>query len=48
MKKRTKLIILSTVLVTALCLIAVGLSDGGFADVADKARMICYECIGIG
>lgn len=48
MKNVTKQILMSALFVLAVCLIAAGVSDGGFADVADKARMICYECIGIG
>ena len=34
--------------VVAIILTVLGVSDGGFSDVLEKARMICYECIGIG
>lgn len=35
-------------LVLAAALIALGLLDGGYQDVLNKARFLCYECIGIG
>ncbi|MBQ9880085.1 MAG: hypothetical protein IJM45_06600 [Clostridia bacterium] len=34
--------------VLGVCLVVAGIADGGFADVLEKARMICFECIGIG
>jgi hypothetical protein len=34
--------------IIAIGFTVLGLSDGGFADVLEKARVICYECIGIG
>ncbi|MCR5060451.1 MAG: hypothetical protein K6A80_05385 [Saccharofermentans sp.] len=34
--------------VAAAALIVVGIVSGDFSDVFNKARMICYECIGIG
>ena len=32
----------------ALVLLVLGIVDGGFADIRNKAIMICYECMGIG
>ena len=43
-----KQIIAPTLLVIAVGLIVVGILDGGFFDVLNKAKMICFECIGIG
>ena len=45
---KLKLILTPLLFVIAVCLIAAGILDGGFADVLGKARMICFECIGIG
>ncbi|MCR5824408.1 MAG: hypothetical protein K6G60_08265 [Lachnospiraceae bacterium] len=45
---RFKRILPYLILLASLGLLAVGLWNGGFADVLNKARMICYECIGIG
>lgn len=35
-------------LIAALVLILIGLSQNGFQDIRNKAIRICYECIGIG
>lgn len=35
-------------LVAALVLILLGISQKGFTDIKNKAIRICYECIGIG
>ena len=35
-------------LLASVTLIVVGIVSGDFTDVFNKARMICYECIGIG
>lgn len=35
-------------LVLAAALIGLGLLDGGYQDVMNKAVFLCYECIGIG
>lgn len=43
-----KQILAGLILVAALTLLITGLLDGGFADVLNKARMICFECIGLG
>lgn len=48
MSGRVKLALSAALLALAVCLIAVGAARGGFADVLEKARMICFECIGIG
>ncbi|MBQ6164353.1 MAG: hypothetical protein IK118_04020 [Clostridia bacterium] len=48
MKKRVKQAVACLLLAVAACLVAIGLADGGFSDVAEKARVICYECIGVG
>lgn len=36
------------ILIVAIVLIMIGLGQGGFVDVMNKAIRICYECIGIG
>lgn len=41
-------IIRKGLLAAALILILLGLNQGGFRDVKNKAARICYECIGIG
>ncbi len=46
MKKKTLIRILLGL--AAAVLIVVGLHEGGFSDVLNKAVRICYECIGIG
>lgn len=35
-------------LLLACLLIALGVADGAFTDVWQRASMVCYECIGIG
>ena len=35
-------------LALAILLIGLGLMDGGYQDVMNKAVFLCYECIGIG
>ncbi len=46
--KHMKRVLPFLVLLLAVGFIAYGLFDGDFTDVLNKARMICYECIGIG
>ncbi|MBR4909906.1 MAG: hypothetical protein IKZ47_01115 [Clostridia bacterium] len=46
--KRVKLFLAPALLILAVILIVAGILGGGFADLLNKARMICYECIGIG
>ena len=48
--KRVKIkrIVACVLLAAVAGLFALGLSDGGFSDVANKARTVCYECIGLG
>lgn len=41
-------VIRAVILVIALVLVVVGLINGGYFDVMNKAIRICYECIGIG
>ncbi len=41
-------VIRAVILVIALVLVVVGLINGGYIDVLNKAIRICYECIGIG
>lgn len=48
MKRKVKQAVACVVLAAALCLLGVGIAEGGFEDVANKARVICYECIGVG
>ena len=43
-----KQIIVPALFVIAVGLIVVGIINEGFYDVLNKAKMICYECIGIG
>lgn len=35
-------------IVLGALLIGLGLMDGGYQDVLNKAVFLCYECIGIG
>ena len=46
--KHMKMILSVLVLLLAIGFTVYGLLAGGFAEVLNKARMICYECIGIG
>ena len=48
MIRKLKLIFMCSLAGVAVCLLAVGLADGGFADVLNKAATICFECIGLG
>lgn len=41
-------IIRGGILLLALLMIALGISQEGFTDIKNKAIRICYECIGIG
>ncbi|MCR5281899.1 MAG: hypothetical protein K6E18_00875 [Lachnospiraceae bacterium] len=41
-------LIRALVLAAAIVFLTLGLKDGGFRDVKNKAIMICYECMGIG
>ena len=36
------------ILAVAVVLIVVGILNGGFGDVLEKAKKICMECIGLG
>lgn len=46
--KDTKSILTLGCLAAAAVLIGLGLLEGGYQDVLNKARFLCYECIGIG
>ena len=46
-KRGIRLISRLIVMIIAIALISLGLFNGGFNDVKNKAVMICYECIGI-
>lgn len=46
MKKEN--LIAAACLALAVLLIGLGLMDGGYQDVMNKAVFLCYECIGIG
>ena len=46
--KTFKRIITPALFIIAVGLIVFGLIDEGFFDVLNKAKMICFECIGIG
>lgn len=43
-----KNIITTTILITSIILILIGVYKNQEIDVYNKARMICFECIGIG
>ncbi len=43
-----KKLIRAALLAAAAALIAVGLADGGYGGVLNKAVRICLECMGIG
>lgn len=47
MKEKKNLITLGCLALAAL-FIGLGLMDGGYRDVLNKAVFLCYECIGIG
>ncbi|MBQ6020681.1 MAG: hypothetical protein IJL26_10960 [Clostridia bacterium] len=48
MRGKTKRVAACILLLAAVCLFALGISEGGYSDVANKARAVCFECIGIG
>jgi len=48
MKSYSKIIIRIVFLILGAVLLILGLCDGGFRDVKNKAVQICYECMGIG
>ena len=48
MKSYSKMIIRIVFLILGAVLLILGLHDGGFRDVKNKAIQICYECMGIG
>ena len=41
-------ILRKVIFVAAVILIIIGALNGGVKDVMNKAKRICYECIGIG
>lgn len=41
-------IIRKGLLILAVLLLSMGILEGGFSDIRNKAIRICYECIGIG
>ena len=43
-----KLVAKIIMLIIAAALLTVGLKNGGFKDVKNRAAMVCFECIGIG
>lgn len=45
---KRKNLIAAACLALAALLIGLGLADGGYQDVMNKAIFLCYECIGIG
>lgn len=48
MNRKVKQAVSCLIIVAAIGLIAIGALNGGYKDVWNKARLICYECIGIG
>ena len=48
MDRKTKQIISCVLIIAAVCLIGLGVMNGGYKDVWNKARLVCMECIGIG
>ncbi len=47
-RKAVKPTVAALILLFALFCLIFGLLGGGFDDVLNKARMICFECIGLG
>ncbi|MCR5118473.1 MAG: thioredoxin [Lachnospiraceae bacterium] len=45
---KSKTVIRIVLVLAALGMMIIGLHEGGFSDVLNKAVRICYECIGIG
>ena len=43
-----KMMVRFGLLAGGVTLLGIGLTDGGYTDVLNKAIRICYECIGIG
>lgn len=48
MSSKVKTAIAITLTVAAIALIVYGLVSGDYSDVYNKARTICFECVGIG
>ncbi len=48
MNRRAMQVISCLIIAAAIGLIGLGISNGGYRDVWNKARIICFECIGIG
>ena len=48
MSRRVKQLIACLILAAAIGSICLGVMSGGYKDVWNKARLVCYECIGIG
>ncbi len=48
MRRNIRNVIACIILLAAVALIVLGIIGGEFSEVANKARMICYECIGLG
>lgn len=48
MSKKMKDYVRKGLLIAAIVLITVGIHQGDFKDIKNKAIRICYECIGIG
>lgn len=43
-----RVVVLACVFAAAAVLIILGVAEGAFFDVWQRAAMVCYECIGIG
>ena len=48
MKPAVKNAIICVLLFLAVAFIVYGIIEGDYSSVLNKAKMICYECIGIG
>ena len=48
LEKSKKNVLRIIILAAAVCLIILGLMNGGFRDMWAKATKICLECMGIG
>ena len=46
--ERIKRIVFCGLMLAAIGSLVFGIFDDGFASVLEKARLICFECIGIG
>lgn len=46
--EKSIIIIRAGLIAVGIILVVIGIHNGGYADIMNKAIRICYECIGIG